>query len=188
MSDDWQTIQRWAGASPDGIPGPETARRIIARAGLRDDGIPEDYFPLLAKIESGNRPFVKASTSSASGLYQFIRATWQGEGGAWGDNASEAFGGLRPSVEEQTARARTFTEKNAEALRASGIPVNKASLYAAHFLGAPTAVRVIGADVNERADSLAGAAATRANASILMGRTVGQFLGWLHRLTGDWAR
>lgn len=150
--------------------------------------MPDDYWPMLSKIESGDRPYIKASTSSASGLYQFIKSTWMGEGGAWGDNMSQAFGGLRPSVEEQLQRAKSFTAKNAAYLRQHSIPINKASLYASHFFGPVTAVRVIGADVNQRADLIAGPAATRANPSILQGKTVGEFLTWLHRKTGDWAR
>jgi len=152
------------------------------------DGIPDDYWPMLAQIESGNRPYVKASTSSASGLYQFIRSTWIAEGGQWGDDMSQAFGGLRPSEEEQLQRARSFTEKNAAILKAKGIPINKASLYAAHFFGAGMAAKVIGADVNARADEIAGPQATNANPSILRGKTVGQFLTWIHTKTGDWAR
>lgn len=152
------------------------------------DWLPDDYWPMLSKIESANRPYVKARTSSASGLYQFIKSTWLGEGGSWGPDKSQAFGGLRPSEGEQLARAKTFTAKNAAYLRGKGIPINRASLYAAHFFGPVTAARVIGADVNARADYLAGAAATRANPSILRGKTVGQFLTWLHGKTGEWAR
>jgi len=95
--------------------------------------IPDDYWPMLAKIESGNRPYIKAGSSSASGLYQFIRSTWIGEGGKWGGDVQQAFGGLKPSEAEQLQRAKTFTEKNASILRAKGIPINRASLYAAHF-------------------------------------------------------
>jgi hypothetical protein len=47
---------------------------------------------------------------------------------------------------------------------------------------------VIGADIHARADWLAGEAATKANPSILKGKTVAQFLTWLHKKTGDWAR
>lgn len=152
------------------------------------NGIPDDYWPLLAKIESGNRPYIKAGTSSASGLYQFIRSTWIAEGGQWGSDMSQAFGGLRPSEDEQLRRAKSFTEKNAAILRAKNIPINKASLYAAHFFGAGMAAKVIGADVAARADEIAGSQATNANPSILKGKTVGQFLTWLHTKTGDWAR
>lgn len=150
--------------------------------------IPDDYWPMLSKIESGDRPYIKAGTSTASGLYQFIRSTWIGEGGKWGGDMSQAFGGLRPDVAEQLIRAKTFTEKNAKILRAKGIPINRASLYAAHFFGAGMAAKVIGADVDARADLIAGEAATKANPSILRGKTVGQFLTWLHGKTGAWAR
>lgn len=150
--------------------------------------IPDDYWPMLSKIESGDRPYIKAGTSTASGLYQFIRNTWIGEGGKWGPNLNLAFGGLHPPVEEQLSRAKSFTEKNATVLRAKGIPINRASLYAAHFFGAGTAAKVIGADVHDRADKIAGPGATAANPSILKNKTVGEFLTWLHGKTGEWAR
>jgi hypothetical protein len=149
------------------------------------DPIPPGYFEMLARIESGNRPYVKASTSTASGLYQFIRSTWIAEGGAWGPDMSKAFGGLKPSVEEQTARARSFTMKNVRALQAAGMPINAATLYAAHFLGAGTAIRMLKAPPEARAADIVDAAAARANPSILGGgRTVRQFRAWLERKTG----
>jgi hypothetical protein len=150
--------------------------------------IPEDYWPMLAKIESGGNPMAKAPTSSGSGLYQFLRATWIGEGGAWGPDANKPFGGLMPSADEQTARAKTFTAKNAAVLAKAGIGINKASLYAAHFFGPAMAAKVISANTGARADLIAGEAATKANESILRGKTVGQFLTWLNKKTGDWAR
>lgn len=148
------------------------------------DPIPAGYFDILAKIESGNRPFIKAGSSSASGLYQFIRTTWIGEGGTWGSDMAQAFGGLRPPPEEQTARARTFTLKNVGYLQQRGIPINAATLYAAHFLGPNTAARILNEPNSGRADSLAGAAATKANPSILRGKTVGEFKAWLRSKTG----
>jgi hypothetical protein len=149
------------------------------------DPIPPGYFEMLARIESGNRPYVKARTSSASGLYQFIRSTWIAEGGKWGPDMSKAFGGLKPSVEEQTARARSFTMKNVKALQAAGVPINSATLYAAHFLGAGTAIRMLKAPPEARAADVVSEAAARANPSILGGgRTVRQFREWLERKTG----
>lgn len=150
--------------------------------------IPDDYWPMLSKIESGDRPYIKAGSSSASGLYQFIKSTWIGEGGKWGPDMKLAFGGLKPSEAEQMQRAKTFTERNAATLRAKGIPINRASLYAAHFFGAGMAAKVIASNVDARADLIAGNAATKANPSILQGKTVGQFLAWLHGKTGAWAR
>jgi Putative peptidoglycan binding domain len=150
--------------------------------------IPEDYYPMLSRIESGDRPYIKAASSSASGLYQFIKGTWEAEGGVWGLDKSKAFGGLRPTVEEQLKRARTFTAKNALYLAKRGIPINRASLYATHFLGSVTAARLIGSDVDASAEAIAGPDATAANPSILRGKTVAQFLTWLHGKTGEWAR
>ena len=198
LSDDdfVRLFQRTFGLKEDGWAGTDTEtklRELAALAGVAmpavpADEIPADYWPMLSKIESADQPYVQARSSSASGLYQFIRSTWIGEGGAWGPTLRPAFGGLKPSVEEQLARAKTFTAKNAAVLKAKGIPINKASLYAAHFFGAGMAAKVIGADVNARADLIAGEAATAANPSILRGKTVGQFLSWLHGKTGEWAR
>lgn len=161
-------------------PAPKPAPQPAASA----DPIPPGYFDVLARIESGNRPYIKAPTSSGSGLYQFIRSTWIGEGGAWGSDASQAFGGLRPSPEEQTARVRSFTLKNLGYLKDQGIPITSASLYAAHFFGAGTAAKVLKSPDRAMADQLAGPAATNANPSILRGKTVGEFKAWLKRKTG----
>lgn len=196
MTDDAfvRLFQERAGLTVDGWAGKDTVGKLNQLlppkrppASVTSE-IPDDYWPLLAQIESGTRPYVKAPTSSASGLFQFIKSTWMGEGGAWGNDMSQAFGGLRPTEEEQRMRAKSFTAKNAAYLAKHGIPINKASLYAAHFLGPITAVQIIGADVGQRADLMAGPAATKANRSILEGKTVGEFFSWLHKKTGDWAR
>ena len=189
-------FQERAGLNPDGWPGRDTLSMLDQVLPARSspaltqatDSLPVAYFPLLAQIESGNRPYIKASSSSASGLYQFIKSTWEAEGGVWGTDMTRAYGGLRPSTDEQLARAKTFTGKNAVYLRRKDIPINKASLYAAHFLGAVTAAKVIGADPAASAEALAGPGATAANPTILRGKTVGQFLTWFHGKTGDWAR
>lgn len=34
MNEQWKLIQRWAGVPADGVPGPQTARAIIAKAGI----------------------------------------------------------------------------------------------------------------------------------------------------------
>lgn len=193
-------FQERVGLKVDGWAGRDTIAKLDEffppKSSLGEIDIPDDYWPMLSKIESSDRlyafPPINPNTgkpySSASGLYQFIKSTWIGEGGAWGDDPTKAFGGLKPTAEEQLMRVKTFTQKNAKALKKAGIPINKASLYAAHFFGHVTAIRVIEADVNASAEALAGAAATRANPSILKGKTVGQFLSWLHKKTGAWAR
>ncbi|MGE4323551.1 MAG: peptidoglycan-binding domain-containing protein [Sphingobium sp.] len=187
-------FQERFGLTPvDGWAGRDTIAMLDSIAPAKTsppaaDSIPDDYWPMLSRIESNDRPYVKAASSSASGLYQFIRSTWIGEGGAWGTDSALAFGGLKPAPAEQLARVKTFTAKNAAYLVGKGIPINRASLYAAHFLGPVTAAALIGSVTQARADQIAGAAATKANPSILKGKTVGQFLTWLHDKTGEWAR
>lgn len=204
MSDDdfVRLFQRTFGLDEDGWAGRDVEaklRELATMAGITvpavpQNEIPDDYWPMLSRIESADRPYVQAPTSTASGLYQFILKSWVGEGGAWGKDAKgdyirrPAFGGLKPSPAEQLQRAKTFTARNAAALKATGIPINRASLYAAHFFGAGMAAKVIGADVNARADLIAGPEATKANPGILKNKTVGQFLTWLHKKTGEWAR
>ena len=178
-----ETVDGWAGAETlaalDKVYPPIPA---VVRIPM-----PAEYWPMLSRIESNDRPYVKASTSSGSGLFQFLKATWIGEGGAWGDNPALAFGGLKPSPGEQLDRVKTLTQRNAVYLDKAGIAINPASLYAAHFLGMVTAAAVILADVKARADFIAGPAATKANPSILQGKTVADFLTWLHKKTGAWA-
>lgn len=181
------------GLTKDGWAGRDTVAKLnlirpplVMRADA--DAIPDSYWPMLSKIESGNRPYVQASTSSASGLYQFIRSTWLAEGGKWGPTLRPAFGGLTPSPEEQLRRAKSFTAKNAAYLRKQGVPINRASLYAAHFFGAVTAGAILAADDDDRADTIAGEAATKANPSILLDKTVADFIDWLRKKTGDVAR
>ncbi len=189
-------FQTTFGLTADGFAGNDTVaklREVAALAGVvvetvSADTISDAYWPMLSKIESADRPYIQAASSSASGLYQFIRSTWIGEGGKWGPTLRPAFGGLRPTSEEQLARVKTFTAKNAAYLKGHGIPINKASLYAAHFFGPVVAAQVIGADVNARADLIAGEGATDANPSILRNKTVWQFLSWLNGKTGEWAR
>lgn len=186
-----RVFQQVHGLLVDGWAGRDTIAKLDRLAPPQDlpaVGIPASYWPMLSKIESGDRPYVKASTSSASGLYQFIKSTWLGEGGKWGADMAQAFGGLKPTPDEQTERAKSFTRKNAVYLQSRKIPINRATLYAAHFLGPLTAAALIGADINARADLIAGAAATKANRSILEGKTVGNFLTWLQAKTGEWAR
>lgn len=146
--------------------------------------VPSDYYNLLARIESANNPNARASSSTASGLYQFTRATWEGLGGTWGNQSGRAFGGQRVPVSQQREFAERLTTQNAATLSRDGIPINNATLYAAHFLGVTGARKILGADAATPIEEVTSADQRRANPTILKG-TVGDFFNWLKRKTGD---
>ncbi|CAN1507005.1 MltD_like domain containing protein [Rhabdaerophilaceae bacterium] len=156
-------------------------------------GISFDYLMRTAKRESGLNPAAKASTSSATGLFQFIEQTWLGlikkEGANHGlADAADAIQKDRSGrfvVPDQAARkqildlrkdpalsstlAGIFTQKNRETLRDQiGRDPNSAELYMAHFLGAQGASGLISLAESEPTASAAKAFpdAAAANRSI----------------------
>jgi hypothetical protein len=149
-----------------------TAQRVtsaIANASART-GVSFDYLMDQARIESGMRPDARASTSSATGLYQFTKQTWLGtlkqhgaaHGLDWAAGAitqnrdgtfSIANGDLRSSIldlrtnpEAAAVMAAEFAADNKEYLqsRVGGSP-EAVDLYLAHFLGAEGAARFLSA-------------------------------------------
>lgn len=142
-----------------------------------------DYLSRLASVESSNQPYVKAKTSSASGLYQFTKGTWESLGGKWGSDLSKAFGGLFPTIEEQNAKIAQLTNQSANALAAAGIPISNGTLYAAHFLGVGTAIKVLSAPAGTLVASLVAPGVITAN-PFLKGMTVAGFYQWLQGKVG----
>ena len=147
-----------------------TARRVIAAiAGAASrTGVSFDYLMDQARIESGMRPDARASTSSATGLYQFTIQTWLGtvkqHGAAHGlgwaaeaivprsDGTFSVAGGdmraaildLRNNPEAAAAMAAEFASDNGEYLQArTGGDPEPVDLYLAHFLGAEGAARFL---------------------------------------------
>jgi hypothetical protein len=145
--------------------------------------IDPNYYNILAKIESGNRPNIKAPTSSASGLYQFIKSTAIQFGLPWGNDPTKAFGGAIVSIDQQNEAIAKFTQGNASFLEKAGIAINNATLYAAHFLGAGTAKTILGADPNAKVSSIVSPGVITAN-PFLKNMTVQGFYDWLSKKTG----
>jgi hypothetical protein len=86
------------------------------------------YFSKVRGSESGGKANAKNPYSSASGLYQFTRSTWEGLGYDWDDR-------FNPSLQQEAATK--FTKNNINYLRKNlGIEPTHADLYGAHFLGA----------------------------------------------------
>ena len=168
------------------------------------------YLMALADKESAFQPQVKASTSSARGLYQFIDRTWldvvRRFGAAHGlaTEAAAVYGDKdKPIVDDLALRARILEMRNdpylsavmaAEMLKADadeiGLKVGRTltttEMYLTHFLGLEDAARFIALreEKTPPAASEIFPAAARANVAIFYGpaiRTGGQ-------RRGRWAR
>lgn len=141
-------------------------RSAIEQAARRTD-VDFDYLLAQARLESGLRPNAKASTSSATGLFQFIESTWlatmkqHGPNMGFGDvAASIRQSGNRYFVADPTARrdilnlrkdpqiASLMAGALAQDNRTAIMPVlgrepQAPELYMAHFLGAGGARRFL---------------------------------------------
>jgi hypothetical protein len=193
----------------DALPSP---RRLIADA-ARETGASFEFLVRTAQRESNFDPQARARTSSAAGLFQFIEQTWLGMVSRHG--AKHGYGELagavtrdaqgRFQVSDPTQRdailnlrfdaraasvmAGELAAENASILRAAtGREPTEGELYAAHFLGAQGAARLIAHTADnpaQRADQLFPAAAA-ANRPIFFDqgrpRSVSEVLA---RLTGE---
>lgn len=145
--------------------------------------IPQSLVDQYKKTESSGDPWIKAPTSSGSGLFQFLKATWLGLGGSWGSDPTKAFGDLRPSPQEQTDMFGRLIQGNADVLAGAGNPVTPGTLYMAHFLGAGTANQVLAADPSAPIAPIVGKAVVDAN-GFLKGWSVNRFIQWATKAGG----
>ena len=174
----------------------ERVSRAIGAASDRT-GVDFDYLMNQARVESGFRADAKASTSSASGLFQFTQQTWLAtlkQHGAehnysWASDAISAdkYGRyfvpdaqlrgqvleLRNQPEAASAMAAEFAADNKAVLTSAlGREPEDVDLYLAHFLGSGGATKFLKAwnsDPSQPAAALFPEAAG-ANKAIFYGR------------------
>lgn len=183
-------------AAPEPQQG-ETPLVRSFRSAAETTGVSFDYLMKTAKRESNLNPEAKASSSSATGLFQFIEQTWLGlvkrKGAANGlaeeANAIQRDGSGRYAVPDSDMRqqilalrrnpdlaakfAGIFTRENRDALRETfGREPTGGELYIAHFLGAGGARELIGMAQNAPDQPAARAfpEAAAANRSIFFDR------------------
>ncbi len=167
----------------------------------QETGVDFAYLMEKAAVESSFQPDLKASTSSATGLYQFIDSTWlcavKTHGaehglGQYADAIQRKPGGglsvLDPAMRKQildmrkdpkisAVLAAELTKDNKASLEARlGGPVGPTELYLAHFLGASGAGKFLEA---MRANPLASArdivpGAAASNSAVFYDRKTGQ--------------
>ena len=159
-------------------------REIGVAAARGASGIGPDYYASIRAAESGGNDTAKNPNSTATGRYQFIQSTWDGLRTKHPELGLTANGRLDPEQQERAIRA--FTEDNARVLVRAGVAVTNGTLYAAHFLGAGTAAKVLRAGLDQAMSSLVGASVMAAN-KFLNGKTVGDFIAWAEGKAGGQA-
>ena len=165
------------------MSGVSSSREAVAstiKAAARDAGGDFGYLLRQAQVESGLDPHAKASTSSATGLFQFIDDTWMTmvrrhgpqhglaeqsrriEAGNLSAGERAAILDLRKDPALSTRMAAEFAAENARALKAAGTErIGATELYLAHFLGAGGAVRFM-EGLRERPTAAAASALPKA--------------------------
>jgi len=129
-------------------------------------GVDEKMMATMAAIESGFDYTVKAKTSSASGLYQFIDSTWQWMLQRYGPKY-----GIAPNTPQTDPRANAlmgaeYMKLNIHHLQKTvNRPITDTDVYMAHFLGSGGAKKFFSLDPNALAANAMPKEA-RANASI----------------------
>ncbi len=100
------------------------------------------YAQRVVMIESGGNPHARNPRSSAAGLHQFTKGTWDALRHAHPQLGLTPNGRL--NADESRRAFRLFTANNARYLaEALGRPADAAELYLAHWLGSLGAVRTI---------------------------------------------
>lgn len=106
-----------------------------------ESNIDPKYYEKLAQIESSNNPNAKAKTSSAAGLYQFTKGTWNDIVKKLKLDYTEED---RYDPEKSKVVIEQFTKDNKNYLEGRlGRSVTEGELYLAHFLGRGGAMGVL---------------------------------------------
>jgi N12 class adenine-specific DNA methylase len=167
---------------PVGSPVPVSGTSAAALAGPATPNMGaalDDYMAFTKQRESGGKVNAKNPKSSAGGLYQFTDGTFvdtyrkvYGQGLSSQQILAQKF-----DPKTQEVLMRRLSADNANALRGAGLPLNRGTLYLAHFAGARTAIKVLKAD----AATAAGQIFTRGQMSangFLNGMTAGDVVRW----------
>lgn len=165
FSDAVQALAKIIGVSPvpGGVPGGVGGVAPTSQA----------YIDKVAQLESGNRNIPTAGgggTSSAYGLYQITRSTFEGLAAQKGSAlAGRTFEQMQTDVGLQRQAMQLLTDQNTAALANAGVSTTDAAKYLAHVLGAPTAIKLLKARGDEYVGNVIGQQAISNNPNIFRG-------------------
>lgn len=177
MSDS-NTIQQLSATAP---------RSVVSAVQKASDqsGVDFSYLLTQAKVESSFNPSAEAKTSSATGLYQFLDATWMNMVERYGDQYGLDTEGkkrdeilhMRKDPKAASFMAAAFASENERTLNANwGGDVGATELYLAHFMGASGASSFLNARDKNPLQTAADLypAAARANKNVFYDRATGE--------------
>lgn len=124
---------------------PELQKLLSSETIETNTTLPEVNSPFLQKvemIESGGNPNAKATTSSASGSFQFTDPTWKSMVNRYGAQTGIKLED-KGSREAQMVMADLLAKENGEILSKKGFKPTDENLYLAHFLGPGGAGKVL---------------------------------------------
>lgn len=176
--------QAYIASQPATGPATRGGPAVIAAQIARRNQLISDFVRNTAIAESGGVATAKNPRSSATGLHQFTKGTWNKMVETYrpdlleGRTKQEVLA-LRTDPELSTEMATYLARDNADYLESRGLPVNEGSLYLSHFLGSGAAADVLRASPDTPISDLVGADAIKANQSILGGdRTAADVAQW----------
>lgn len=142
--------------------------------------VSDETLDCIIHIESRGNVNAKAPTSSATGLFQFLNATWQAvvrkhRPDVYQSTAMPVLLAMRRDPKFCIEIGARFTEDN---LRTIGMNATGGDLYLAHFLGVGDARDFFISDPNTPVANLVKPEVIKANESIMRNKTVGQVRAW----------
>lgn len=118
---------------------------IMSKIG-KEKGVDPTLLMAIANIESGLNPKAKATTSSATGLFQFIDSTWLSLLKLYGQKNNILEGNLELRLDPScsTLMMCELIKENERYLNQKGLKMlKKTDLYLAHFMGPKKAMQFI---------------------------------------------
>lgn len=169
-------------ATCSGVPDPSPEVLDAIKQASQETGADYAYMLGTAATESSFDPNARANGSSAAGLYQITRPTWNRLVRKYGkqDGVSEE-DRLDPYANAKMA-GRLANENAEEFERITGQPPSRTDLYMAHFLGPREAARFAMADQNTPATQLVSEKVAASNRHVFYDGTRPRTVGEIRRM------